>query len=108
MVLMTDIFESAHKALRQTEKSGADEAEIYCLKGRSVSIDVHRDEIDLAKESLFWGIGIRAIVNGAVGFSSTNDPERIEEACILAVRSASVRKSDPLWSGLPEKKRPAA
>ncbi len=108
MVLMTDIFKSAHKALQHTEKAGADEAEIYCLKGRSVSIDVHRDEIDLAKESLYWGIGIRAIVNGAVGFSSTNDPERIREACILAVRSASVRKSDPLWSGLPEKKKPAS
>src|SRR3972149_7625029 len=108
MVLMTDIFENAHKGLLHTEKAGADEAEIYCLKGRSVSIDVHRDEIYLAKESLYWGIGIRAIVNGAVGFSSTNDPERLQEACILAVKSANVRKSDPLWSGLPEKKRPAA
>ncbi len=104
---MNDIFERAHKALLHTEKSGADEAEIYCIKGRSVSIDVHRDKIDLARESLFWGIGIRAIVNGAVGFSSTNDPEHVEEACILAVKSARVRESDPLWSGLPEKKRPS-
>jgi len=35
------------------EKAGADEAEIYCIRGRSVTIDVQKDEIDLAKESLF-------------------------------------------------------
>ncbi len=104
---MTDIFERAKKALAYTEKAGADEAEIYCIGGRSVTIDVQKDEIDLAKESLISGIGIRAIVNGAVGFSSTNDPSRIEEACILAVKSAKVRKGDREWSGLPGKKEPA-
>ncbi|MDP3105473.1 MAG: TldD/PmbA family protein [Candidatus Methanoperedens sp.] len=98
------MFELAHKALGYTTKAGADEAEIYCISGRSVTIDVQKDEIDLAKESLISGIGIRAIVKGAVGFSSTNDPSRVEEACILAVKSARVRKGDPEWSGLPGKK----
>lgn len=104
---MNDIFEIAHKALLLTINAGADEAEIFCVKGRSISIDVHRDVVDLAKESRASGIGIRAIVNGAVGFSSSNDAERIREACVLAVKSARVRGSDPLWSGLPEKKKPA-
>lgn len=104
---MNDIFKLAHRALSFTTKAGADEAEIFCVKGRSISIDVHRDVIDLAKESRASGIGIRAIVNGAVGFSSSNDVERIEEACILAVKSAKVRGSDPMWSGLPQKKKPA-
>jgi PmbA protein len=107
MVPMKDIFEIAHRALQITKKSGADEAEIYCVKGRSVSIDIHRDVIDLAKESMVSGIGIRAIVKGAVGFSSTNDEGRVEEACNLAVKSAKVRGSDPLWSGLPQKNKPA-
>ncbi len=104
---MTDIFKLAHRALSFTTKAGADEAEIFCVKGRSISIDVHRDVIDLAKESRASGIGIRAIVNGAVGFSSSNDVERIEEACVLAVKSAKVRGDDPMWSGLPDKKKPA-
>lgn len=102
---MTDIFEIAQKALGYTTKAGADEAEIYCIMGRSVTIDVQKDEIDLVKESLISGIGIRAIVKGAVGFSSTNDPSRVEEACILAVKSARVRKGDPEWSALPGKKK---
>jgi PmbA protein len=101
---MTDIFEIARKSLGYAKKAGADETEIYCIRGMSVTIDVQKDEIDLAKESLISGIGIRAIVKGAVGFSSTNDPSRAEEASILAVKSARVRKGDPEWSGLPEKK----
>lgn len=105
---MTDIFEIARKSLGYAKKAGADETEIYCIRGRSVMIDVQKDEIDLAKESLISGIGIRAIVKGAVGFSSTNDPSRAEEACILAVKSARVRKGDPEWSGLPDKKKPPA
>ncbi|VVB89064.1 Zinc metalloprotease TldD [uncultured archaeon] len=105
---MTDIFEIARKSPGYALRAGADEAEIYCIRGRSVNIDVQKDEIDLAKESLISGIGIRAIVKGAVGFSSTNDPSRIEEACILAVKSARVRHGDPEWSGLPGKKKAPA
>ncbi|HEY9246869.1 MAG TPA: DNA gyrase modulator, partial [Candidatus Methanoperedens sp.] len=101
---MNDIFDAAYRALEYAGKAGADETEIFCIKGKSITVDVHRDEIDLAKESLLSGIGIRAIVKGAVGFSSTNDPARVREACILAVKSAKVRDSDPQWSGLPEKK----
>lgn len=105
MIPMNDIFDRAYRALEYAKKEGADEVEIYCTKGRSISIDIHRDVIDLAKESLISGIGIRAIVNGAVGFSSTNDVFRIEEASILAVKSARIRGSDPQWSGLPEKRK---
>jgi len=101
---MNDIFDNAYKALEFALKEGADEAEIYCVEGRSISIDIHRDVIDLAKESLISGMGIRAIVKGAVGFSSTNDIKRVKEASILAVKSARVRGSDPEWSGLPEKR----
>jgi PmbA protein len=104
---MTDIFDIAYSALKLAENAGADEAEIFCVKGRSIAIDIRNDVIDLAKESIVSGIGIRTIVNGAVGFSSTNDLERVEEACILAVKSAKVRGSDPQWSGLPEKEKPA-
>ncbi len=101
---MNDIFDYAQKALEFAQKEGADEVEIYCMNGRSVSVDIHRDLIDLAKESLISGIGIRAIVKGAVGFSSTNDVSRIKKAATLAVKSAKVRGSDPEWSGLPQKR----
>ncbi len=97
----------AYKALDYAEKAGAHEAEVYFVEGRSISIDIRKDTIELAKESLVSGIGIRAIVNGAIGFSSTNDPSRIEDASLLAVKSARVRGRDEQWSGLPEKSTPA-
>lgn len=96
----------AYKALDYAEKAGAHEAEVYFVKGRNISIEIQRNTIELAKESLISGMGIRAIVNGAMGFSSTNDPSRIEEASILAVKSARVRGKDEQWSGLPEKNTP--
>ncbi|NJD51759.1 MAG: TldD/PmbA family protein [Candidatus Methanoperedens sp.] len=99
------MFDNAYNALEFAQKEGADEVEVYCIKGRSISIDIHRDVIDLAKESLISGIGIRAIVKGAVGFSSTNDVLRIKEASELSVKSARVRGRDPEWSGLPGKKK---
>ena len=102
---MNEIFDNAYKALEFALKEGADEVEVYCSAGRSISVDIHRDVIDLAKESLVSGIGIRAIVKGAVGFSSTNDITRIKEASILAVKSARVRGSDPEWSGLAKEKK---
>lgn len=104
---MKDIFDLAHNALEQTKRAGADEVEIYCARGRSITIDIMKDEIDLARESFVSGMGIRAIVKGAVGFSSTNDLERVKDACVLAVKSAKVRGRDPEWSGLPPKKKPA-
>jgi PmbA protein len=95
----------AKKALSYAVKAGAEEAEVYSLAGRSVSIDLRKEEIDLAREGFVEGIGIRAIVNGAVGFASTNNPSQVEEAAVLAVKSARVRAKDPEWKGLPYAKK---
>ena len=35
---MTDIFETAYMGLEKTEHAGADETEIYCIEGRSLSL----------------------------------------------------------------------
>jgi PmbA protein len=80
---------------------GADEVEAYCVTDRSVSINTKLEHIEYARESFARGIGIRAIVSGAVGFSSTNREDSIEEASLLAVRSARASQPDPDWSSLP-------
>jgi PmbA protein len=95
------IFDLADKALRIAEHAGADEVEVFGLSGRGVHVDIQMDKVDLAKESYTQGLGIKAVVNGAVGFSSTNDPDRLKDAAQAAVSSARVRDSDPDWKGLP-------
>jgi len=96
------IYDMARKAQKAAERSGADEVEVFGLMASSVNVDIQLDRIDLAKESFSKGIGVKAIVNGAVGFSSTNDPARIIDAAKSATSSARVRHSDPDWTGLPQ------
>ncbi|MCL7415862.1 MAG: TldD/PmbA family protein [ANME-2 cluster archaeon] len=95
------IVSMAEKALRIASQAGADEVEVFGLSGRGVHVDIQMNKIDLAREGYILGLGIKAVVNGAVGFSSTNDPDRLSKAAQSAVSSAKVRDSDPDWHGLP-------
>jgi len=95
------MYEMAQKALALAMKNGADEAEVYYANSRSTSANIRKNMVEGAKEQFSEGIGIRAIVDGAVGFASTNMPNRLEDAVKIAVDSARVRESDPDWTGLP-------
>ena len=95
------MYELARKALRLAEKAGAEEAEIYYAASHSTGVNFKKDAIESAKDRFSEGIGIRAIVNGAVGFASTNSAAQIENAVEVAVAEARVRESDPDWISLP-------
>jgi PmbA protein len=99
------ILDLAQQTVQTAKKSGADEVEIFTVTGRSVQLDIQKDKIDLAKESYVLGFGIKAVISGAIGFSSTNSLLGIHDAAMNAVRSAGVRDSDPDWSGLPQASR---
>jgi PmbA protein len=89
-------------AIKLGLKLGAEELEIFYTDGKILTVEAQRDEIELARESYMQGIGIRAVFNGAVGFSSTNDLSKVEEAVENAVKFAKAREADPEWKGLPE------
>lgn len=93
-----DIAQTAISAAK-----AADEVEVFATKGRSISVETHKDSINLAKESVFHGMGIRAVVNGAVGFASTNDFDQIKDTVQMAISSARLRGGDPAWKSLPSK-----
>jgi len=95
------VYELAKKALKMAEKAGAEEAEIYCAANRSTGVNFKKDALENAKDRFSEGMGIRAIVNGAVGFSSTNSAAEIENAVKIAVAEARVRGNDPDWVSLP-------
>lgn len=95
------MYELARKALRLAEKAGAEEAEIYCIANHSTSVNFKKDSLESAKDRVSEGIGIRAIVNGAVGFASTNSARDLENTVEIAVAEARVRESDPDWVSLP-------
>ncbi|MEL4304392.1 TldD/PmbA family protein [Methanococcoides sp. LMO-2] len=95
------MFDLAEKTLKIAEQLGADEAEVFIIHNRSITADLKRRTIESGKERVNEGIGIRTIVNGAVGFASTNIVERIDDAVKVAVSSARIRESDPDWTSLP-------
>jgi PmbA protein len=87
--------------LALAERAGAKEAEVFGMAGRSVDVDLRKDQIELASESFHQGLGLRAVVHGAVGFSSTSDMTKLESVAQAAVRSARARGGDESWRSLP-------
>lgn len=97
------MYKLVKRALELAEKAGAEEAEIYYAASHSTSVNFKKDELESAKDRFSEGIGIRAIVNGAVGFASTNYANDVENAVKVAVSEARVREKDPDWKSLPSK-----
>lgn len=95
------MYELAKKALKMAEQAGAEEAEIYYAASRSTGVNFKKDALENARDRFSEGLGIRAVVNGAVGFSSTNSAAEIENAVKVAVAEARVRGNDPDWVSLP-------
>ncbi|AAM06657.1 PmbA/TldD family protein [Methanosarcina acetivorans C2A] len=98
---MHELYELAKKALKLAEEAGAEEAEIYYFANHSTGVNFKKDSLENAKDRFSEGLGIRAIVNGAVGFSSTNSAQDLENAVKVAVAEARVRENDPDWVSLP-------
>ena len=95
------MYELARKALKLAEQAGAEEAEIYYAANHSTGVNFKKDALENAKDRFSEGLGIRAIVNGAVGFASTNFAGELENAVKIAVAEARVRENDPDWVALP-------
>ena len=95
------LLEYAHQLLALALREGAAEAEVYGMVGRSVDVDLRKGSVEMASESFHSGLGLRAVVKGAVGFSSTSDMSLLESVALSAVKSAKARGSDESWISLP-------
>ncbi|OPY54866.1 MAG: peptidase PmbA [Methanosaeta sp. PtaU1.Bin060] len=95
------LIENAHRLLALAEREGAEEAEVFGICGRSADVDLRRDSVELVSESFHCGLGLRAVLKGAVGFSSTSDMKLLESVAASAVKTARARGSDEEWRSLP-------
>lgn len=94
----------AEKAVNMAVKGGADEAEAFMYQGLTTSIGIERAQIARSSKIVDRGIGVRTIINKAVGFSYTNIVENetaIEETIQRALNAARASKPDKDWQGLP-------
>jgi len=133
---MEETLEIGNKAVSYAQRLGADEAEIFLYIENRTSVKfvggifASRDKavkgikgtITRMAESLIKkkglpmitsgvraGVGVRAIINKAIGFSSVSsiNEEKVLEAVKEAVKIAKIRPPDPNWASLPEPKKSA-
>jgi PmbA protein len=97
----------AEKAVSMAVKGGADEAEAFMYQGLTTSIGIERAQIARSSRIVDRGIGVRTIINKAIGFSYTNIVENeatIEETIQRALNAAKASKPDEDWHGMPSAK----
>lgn len=95
------LLDYAYRLLSLAEREGAQEAEVFGIQGHSVDVDLRKNSVELASESFHCGLGLRAVVLGSVGFSSTSNMELLPLVARSAVKSARARGSDDAWRSLP-------
>ncbi|MFA5771292.1 MAG: TldD/PmbA family protein [Thermoplasmata archaeon] len=74
---MLDIGE---KVVNTALKSGADSAEAFLLWEKSTGVEIEKDEISSSSSGAIFGMGIRIIKSGKLGFSYCTDASKIKEA----------------------------
>ncbi|MEM0498411.1 MAG: TldD/PmbA family protein [Methanothrix sp.] len=80
---------------------GADEAEVFGVWSRNLTLELRREKVESVSESVLRGLGLRAVIDGGVSFSSTSDLSRIDDVAKAAVSAARILGPDSLWKGLP-------
>jgi PmbA protein len=89
-----------HEHILAEGTKGAEEVEVYSFDGTALSLSLKSGVIDSALTTRTWGLGIRTIQGGKIGFSSTSDPLRWRECLDAAMASGKVATSQK-WEGLP-------
>ncbi|MEM2518442.1 MAG: DNA gyrase modulator, partial [Candidatus Bathyarchaeia archaeon] len=94
----------AEAAVKFALKNGADEAEAFAYQGFTTAVAIERGQITKSSKIIDQGIGVRTVVDKAIGFSYTNivrSKEAIEEVVLKSLKSARASKPDKDWQGFP-------
>lgn len=92
-----NLEERGAQALGAAQAAGADEAEAYLSRSRSLVVEVADQKVETLHQSTETGLGLRVFRQGRMGFAFTTDlsPEGVKEAARAAVANASATASDP-------------
>lgn len=83
----------AEEILDLALKSSHD-AEVYIEKEKNIDIDIQNNEVKYAKEEYTYGIGIRVIIDGKMGFSYTSNTDKVKETIKNAIFNAKSNIED--------------
>ena len=90
--------EFKNAVIAAAEKKGLKDYELYYSASESVSVDTFRDEINEFSSSTEGGVCFRTLLNGQMGYASTEDlsPEEAEAIVSRAAENAGVLESAEL------------
>ena len=97
----------AEAAVKFALKRGADEAEAFVYQSLTTAVAIERGQIAKSSRIIDQGLGVRTVVDKAVGFSYTNilkNRAAFEDAVLKSLKSAKANKPDKDWQGFPYKK----
>jgi len=83
-----EILENCIKAVKIGEKLGCNQVECFTSITDSINISVKKGEIKIAKKIVDGGLGVRCVVNNAIGFSYLTNPNEIEKCVTKAFKQA--------------------
>jgi PmbA protein len=83
-----------------------DQAEIYVEKEEGVNVDIKKDKVDFAKEAFTFGVGIRVIVDGKMGFSYTTNLDKLDATVNSAIFNAKSNEIDKNFAFAPKSQYP--
>jgi len=72
----------------------SDSAEVYVEREKNIDVDIQNNEIKFAKETFTYGISVRVIIEGKMGFSYTTNTDKIEETVENAIFNAKSNVAD--------------
>ena len=81
-------------------------AEVMVSEGESTPVGFEADKLKEISTRQTWGIGIRVFVDGRMGVSSTNDPDKLEELVDRAIELARFGPESALTLPSPSKNTP--
>lgn len=102
-----EMLNLVERAVDLALKKGVGEAEAFVYQSLTTNVNIERGQIARSSRKIDRGLGIRTIVNRAIGFSYTNILETevaIEETVLKALSSAKASKPDKDWHNLSAKK----
>ena len=90
------ILDLLQYAVKQAESLGARDAEAYGAINNESEVSIENNDVKQAKSQRTSSIGIRVVLNGSIGFYSTNNlaKSKIKEAAAMAIRVAHASPKD--------------
>ena len=95
------LLERCHQAVAAARKAGAGQAEVFASRGRETEVSVEKNDLNMVRVVDETTLGLRVIVDGKVGFATTNRPDDLQGLVDEALAVARSGEPDP-HAGLPD------